>query len=222
MKAITQAIINVMQEVKGIEKDLNVGTGNYSYKGVGDQQVKKIIGDAMAKNGLAILPIKVDAKTQIDRWQEDVEYKGKIETKTKQQVLVEVETKYLLLHVSGESIELAGYGQGVDNQDKAAGKATTYALKYCLLYSFLIPTGKIDDADNTHSNDYETPKRPTYLKSENPPLRLIDDEGKFTSAYYNIKSQVDNGDELTIERIEKRRTVTDKEKAILKAEFNIT
>jgi hypothetical protein len=31
-------------------------------------------------------------------------------------------------------------------------------LKYALLYTFLVPTGKIDDADNTHSDEYETPK----------------------------------------------------------------
>ena len=33
--------------------------------------------------------------------------------------------------------------------DKSAGKATTYALKYALLYLFMVPTGKIDDADKT-------------------------------------------------------------------------
>ena len=49
--------------------------------------------------------------------------------KSKQSVFTDAHTKYLLLHTSGESIELSGYGQGVDTQDKGAGKATTYALK---------------------------------------------------------------------------------------------
>ena len=44
-----------------------------------------------------------------------------------------VKTKYLLLHESGESLELAGYGHGIDSQDKGAGKATTYAMKNALL-----------------------------------------------------------------------------------------
>jgi hypothetical protein len=65
----------------------------------------------------------------------------------------------MLLHESGESIELMGYGHGVDTQDKGAGKATTYALKNCLLYTFLTPVGKIDDTETTHSEEIATPKK---------------------------------------------------------------
>lgn len=157
MKEIAKAIIKVMQEVKGIEKSMTVGSGNNSYKGVADQEVKQIIGDAMAKNGLCILPISTDAKTQIDRWDEIDQYsKVAGATKSKQSVFTEVKTKYLLIHESGESIELSGYGHGIDSQDKGAGKATTYALKYTLLYTFLVPTGKIDDTDNHHSDTLPT------------------------------------------------------------------
>jgi len=152
---LAQAIIAVMQEVKGIEKSMTIGTGNSSYKGVPDQEVKKIIGESMAKNGLCILPIAVEPKIQIDRW-EEAGYNN-VGTKQKQSVFTEVTTKYLLLHSSGESIELSGYGHGIDSQDKGAGKATTYALKYTMLYTFLVPTGKIDDADNTHSDSIQTP-----------------------------------------------------------------
>lgn len=150
MKEITKAILAVMQEVKGIDKSMTVGSGNYSYKGVSDQVVKEVLQPAMVKNGLAIVPTDVQAKTTTERWDEG--------GKQKQSTFTEVTTKYLLIHTSGESIELAGYGHGVDNQDKGAGKATTYALKYALLYMFLIPTGKIDDADGTHSDDVEVPK----------------------------------------------------------------
>jgi hypothetical protein len=148
---LAKAIIAVMKSVKGIEKNLNVGTGNSSYKGVADQDVKNIIGAAMEKNGLCILPVGVDAKTQIDRWEEAG---GQYGPKQKQQVFTEVKTTYLLLHESGESMTIEGYGHGVDTQDKSAGKATTYALKYALLYAFLVPTGKIDDADNHASDEY--------------------------------------------------------------------
>lgn len=156
---IAKAILSVMNEVKGIDKSMTVGTGQHSYKGVPDQEVKKIIGAAMQKNGLCILPIGVKAKTQIDRWEEVANNYSK----QKQSVFTEAETKYLLLHESGQSIELSGYGHGVDSQDKGAGKATTYALKYALLYTFLVPTGKIDDADNHHS-DESTPPPPQKLQ----------------------------------------------------------
>lgn len=147
---LAKAIIKVMQEIKGIEKNAKIGTGSYAYNGVSDQEVKQIVGEAMAKAGLCIVPIGVEPKTQIARWTEA--------GKEKQAVFTEVTTKYLLMHEGGESVELAGYGQGADSQDKSAGKATTYALKYVLLYTFLIPTGKIDDTDATHSNDLATPK----------------------------------------------------------------
>lgn len=161
---IAKAIVAVMQVVKGVEKNTNVGTGSNSYKGVADKDVKIAIGEAMEKHGLSILPIGVEAKTTTDRWEEQTNYNGVPQTKTKQSVFTEVETKYLLLHTSGESIVIAGYGHGVDSQDKAAGKATTYALKNALLYAFMVPTGTIDDTDNDHSDSKDVPpvqQRPT-------------------------------------------------------------
>lgn len=152
---LAKAVIAVMASVKGIDKTMTIGEGKNSYKGVSDQEVKKVIGDAMVKNGLCILPIDTTSKIQIDRW-EGPGYNGGVPVQ-KQSVFTEVLTKYLLLHESGESIELSGYGHGIDTQDKGAGKATTYALKYALLYTFMIPTGKIDDADTTHSDIIETP-----------------------------------------------------------------
>lgn len=160
---ITKAIINVMKEVKNIEKNLSVGTGKSSYKGVADKDVKFTIGKAMENNGLAMITISVTPKVTVDRWEETNDYG----TKMKTQVFTEVVTKYLLLHESGESLEIEGYGHGVDSQDKSAGKATTYALKYALLYTFLVPTGDIDDADKTHSNEIQAPKpKPAFTESQ--------------------------------------------------------
>lgn len=164
MENLTKAILRVMKEVKGIDKSMTVGTGSNSYKGVPDQEVKKIIGEAMAKNGLVLLPIEVDPKTEVSRWEENTQYG----VRQKQSVFTEVKTKYLLLHESGESMELQGYGHGSDTQDKGAGKATTYALKYTLLYTFLVPTGKIDDTDTTHSEAIETSQAKTQRTVTEP------------------------------------------------------
>ena len=158
MENLAKAVIKVMKAVKGMEKNSTVGSGNYAYSGTKDQDVKEVFNKALSDNGLCILPIGIEEETQLDRWEETVTYSGKDSKKTKQSVFTKVKTKYLLLHESGESQELAGYGHGVDNQDKGAGKATTYALKNCLLYTFLTPVGKIDDSDTTHSNDIEPPK----------------------------------------------------------------
>ena len=153
MKELAKAVISVMKEVKGMEKNSNVGSGRSAYNGTKDQDVKEVFNDALAKNGLFILPIGIEEETKIDRWEEEVKWNGDTQIKQKQSVFTKVKAKYLLLHESGQSVELAGYGHGVDPQDKGAGKATTYALKNALLYTFLTPVGKIDDTETTHSND---------------------------------------------------------------------
>ena len=160
MKEISKAIIQVMKAVKGMEKNSNVGAGKSSYKGTKDQDVKEVFNTALADAGLCILPIGIEEDTKIERWSEETNYG----IKQKQSVFTKVTAKYLLLHTSGESIELAGYGHGIDTQDKGAGKATTYALKNCLLYTFLTPVGKIDDTDTTHSDEIETPSKPFKAK----------------------------------------------------------
>lgn len=159
---LVTATIKVMEAVKGIDKTMVIGTGQNTYKGVPDQEVKKVIGEEMTKNGLAIFPIDIQESTQLSEWDEP--YNG--QPKRKQSIFTKVTTTYLLTHVSGEFMEVVGYGHGVDSQDKGAGKSTTYALKYLLLYLFLVPTGKIDDADITHNYDIATPAK----KEETKPL----------------------------------------------------
>lgn len=181
---LANAILAVMKEVKGIDKSMNVGSGAMMYKGVPDQEVKKIIGAAMEKNGLCILPLSIVPKTEVSRWDEPGYNGGP--AKSKQSVFTEVTTKYLLLHESGESQEISGYGHGVDSQDKGAGKATTYALKYTLLYLFLVPTGKIDDSDNTHSDEIKAPEKTKPYLNEN--------SEKFTDAVKFLKEGGKIGD----------------------------
>ena len=159
MSQLIKATIKVMSEVQGMEKNSRVGTGNSAYDGTKYKDVAEVFNRAMIQNGLVMYPIGIEETTQIDRWEQEDFYNGKSNgVKTKQSIFTKVKTKYLLAHVSGASIELVGYGHGIDNQDKGAGKATTYALKNCLLYTFLTPVGKIDDTDTTHSNDINTPQ----------------------------------------------------------------
>jgi hypothetical protein len=179
IKELTKAIIKVMVSVKNIDKSMTVGSGSNSYKGVADKDVKHIIGGAMAENGLALIPIDIASTVDIANW--DEAYNGA--SKRKQSVTTQVTTTYLLTHESGEFITVKGYGHGVDSQDKSAGKATTYALKYLLLYLFLTPTGHIDDSDKENSNDIEVPKKQQPIKQSTP---IVEQKPKATEA--QIKS----------------------------------
>jgi len=145
IKSLVEAVVKTISEIPNIDKNMQVGEGKYSYNGVSDKDVKDVVGKKMAENGLCILPIEINATENVERYKEC--------DKQKQTTMCIANTKYLLSHTSGEWIILAGYGHGVDSQDKAAGKATTYAMKYMMLYTFAVATGSIDDADTTHSND---------------------------------------------------------------------
>jgi len=159
---------------------MTVWTGQNSYQWVSDKDVKILMRDAMINNWLSILPTDVQSSIQVDRWEEVDQYSKSVpkDMKSKQSVFTEVRTKYILLHTSGESIEIAWYGQWVDTQDKGAGKATTYALKNTLLNMFLVPTGI--DTDNTHSDEYDVPAKKgttgwTYTKKADSYGLTLDD-----------------------------------------------
>jgi hypothetical protein len=179
MKELIKAVNNVMSIVENVDKSMTIGSGQNSYKGVSDKDVKLLFNKAMRDNGLAIFVTEIKPTTTVDRWEESTNYG----VKQKQSVFTEVLVTYELHHVSGDSIQLQGYGHGIDTQDKAAGKATTYALKYTLLYNFLVATGHIDDTDSTHSDSMPTPKKQTapVQKQTAPPTpkaeRIIVTEG---------------------------------------------
>ena len=161
---LVEAVTKVMSQVRGMEKNSKVGTGRSAYDGTKDQDVKEAFNSALSENGLVMMPIKVTPTVRVDRF-EALDYnKNKVQ---KQSVFTEVNCEYILAHTSGQYMQIAGYGHGVDPQDKGAGKATTYALKNALLYTFLTPVGKIDDTDTTHSNDIAPPP-PKQKKASEP------------------------------------------------------
>jgi len=214
---LTEAILQVMGEVKGIDKSMQVGTGAMQYKGVPDQEVKKIIGSSMQRHGLVMLPIKIEPTTRIDRWEQTDQW-GK---KQKQSVFTEVLATYKLMHISGESIEISGYGHGTDTQDKGAGKATTYALKYALLYAFLVPTGTIDDSDTIHSNDTVVPSKevkvPINTKAKLPKERFENalkqiELNKYDGDSMRATFELSKPQEKTLNELETKMTEDEKEK----------
>lgn len=146
---LAKAVIALIKAVGPIAKTMDIGTGANSFKGVADKDVKDKVGQALADNGLCLLPVDVIPTESVHV------IKNKYGDE-KLNSFTSVLTKYLLLHESGESIVLTGYGHGVDTQDKAAGKATTYALKYLLLYLSMAPTGTIDEGG--HDSDGLPPK----------------------------------------------------------------
>lgn len=153
---LIEAVLNVMSEVNYLQKDDTVGTGSSSYRGISDEKVRDNVRKSMIVHGLICVPVKIDKETNIERWTEPDPYSKTGGTKQKQQIFSDIVFTFRIYHTSGAFIEGQSSGHGIDSQDKSPGKAMTYAMKYFLLNTFMVPTG--DDPDKVHSNDIEIPK----------------------------------------------------------------
>ncbi len=146
-----QKIQAVSMEIKNIEKDMTVGTGNYSYQAVSDQQVTLLVKEAEKKNKLLSVPVKQELISH------DVH---KIIKKNGDEGLTYVDNIKMTVEIvdleTGESIEIESFGKGIDSGDKGLGKASTYARKYALLNAYKIATG--EDPDAHKSEEQTAPK----------------------------------------------------------------
>ena len=162
MSAITNEITAV---AKNLEVELPNGKG---YKAVSEPDVLKAVKPIEAKFGVYSYPVK-----------REIVESGEIITTTKygekKNLFVRVEVIYRFVNIEKpeEYVEVFSYGDGVDSQDKAAGKAMTYADKYALLKAYKIITG--DDADQEHSPDRAnyTEKQTTESKATPKQIELL-------------------------------------------------
>lgn len=145
---IYQKMQAITQEISAVAKNLNVGFGQTQYKAVGEADVLAAVKPIEAKYGVYSFPLE---RTVIDSGTlENIKKDGSI---SKSQFL-RVETKYRFVNMDNkdEYIDMVSYGDGVDTQDKAPGKAMTYSDKYSLLKAYKIITG--DDPDQNYSEEY--------------------------------------------------------------------
>ena len=145
---VYQKILSVMSTVNYLNKDGFVETGKgKGYKALTDEKVLAAVRPALVSAGLVILPVKMEQK----RTDEQVEgYDGKMKTNR----ITDVSVTYRIINAENpdDFVEVVSSGTGVDTQDKGIGKAMTYAKKYAILNSFLIPSG--DDTDQISSDKY--------------------------------------------------------------------
>ena len=132
---IYQKIQAVMQDIQYLAKDDQVSVGTTKYKASSEEKVTTTVRASMIKYGLVMYP-----ETQ------EIMRDGQITT---------VNTTYRMVNTDNadEQIVIASSGQGSDTQDKGSGKAMTYAFKYALLRTFMIPTG--EDPDKVSSAELD-------------------------------------------------------------------
>ena len=140
-KNIYQRMSAVTAEISAVAKNLAVGYGSSSYKAVGEADVLAAVKPAEAKHGVYSYPLNreiVESGT--------MEKPGKNGTTTIQLYMrLKVTYRFLCIDMPESYIDIESYGDGVDTQDKAPGKAMTYADKYALLKAYKIITGEDPD-----------------------------------------------------------------------------
>lgn len=186
---IYEKMQNISCEISTIAKNLEVRYGQTSYKAVSEGDVLKPVKELEKKYGIYSYP---KSRQIVD--------KGTItNSKGTTSLFMRVETEYCFVNIENpeEQISVITYGDGVDTQDKAPGKAMTYADKYALLKAYKIMTGDDPDqygsaTDNTFDIDNVGEKKLDKIKLKTIQELPIDpDEGRKVLAEFGYEKSTD-------------------------------
>ena len=148
---IYEKMLAATVEVGNVAKNLEVGIGKNRYKATGEADVLAAVKKIEAKYGIYSYPIsrKIVAS---DTYTTTKTYdNGNSAESTTLFMRLEIVYRFLNIEKPDEYIDIVSYGDGVDTNDKAPGKAMTYADKYALMKAYKIITG--DDPAQNASRD---------------------------------------------------------------------
>lgn len=113
-----------------VSKNIQIGMGK-GYKAVSETDIIKAVNEA-------------EHKARLVSYQDSLEI---IESNTSQVKYIRVKSNVKVVNIDNPSefVIFSGLGDGVDPNDKACGKANTYAMKYALMRGYKIPTGEDPD-----------------------------------------------------------------------------
>lgn len=142
---IAAAMALAQGEMRAVVKSGRNEYDKYDYAKLDDYV--DVVRPVLAKHSLSLI-FPIDEITQLE---------GRPTQKGGVERAVRVKCRLIIIHASGESIELSAWGEGQDRADKAIYKAVTGARKYALAAAFNLSTGddpeKFDgDAGRASSN----------------------------------------------------------------------
>lgn len=133
---VYRAMIAVKKKVSalGLSKDKTApaAMGGYAYRGIDD--IFNLLCEIEASENLLVFPSVLSERTEYQ--QSD---KGKLQT----HVHITMQLKFVSA-VDGSSEVASAIGEGIDNGDKASGKAQSNAMKMAHLEVYKIPTEGLD------------------------------------------------------------------------------
>lgn len=161
---IYEKMLNITNEIASVNKNLTVGEGKSSYKAVGEADVLKAVKELEFKFKVYSYPVnrEIIESTMYTTTSQYGEYREK------NNIFSRLKTTYRFVNIEkpDEYIETITYAEGIDTQDKGAGKAMTYSDKYALMKAYKIITG--EDPDQNPS-----PEKVTYGKVKNPKKMIL-------------------------------------------------
>lgn len=145
---IFQRVSAITSELSVVAKNLSVGEGRSSYKAVGEADVLAAVKPLEIKYGVYSYPV-ARRIVEADAITVQKTYQGNTSESTKFFMRLETTYRFVNLDDPSDYMETTTYGDGVDPQDKAPGKAMTYSDKYALLKAYKIITGEDPDQDKS-------------------------------------------------------------------------
>ena len=217
-KNIYQRMSEVTIKISKVAKNLEVGEGKNQYKAVGEADVLKAVKPIEAECGIYSYPANRRIVKEAEYMRKS-EWNGKVTERMN--LFMRIETVYRFVNVDNpeEYIEIVGYGDGIDSQDKAPGKAMTYSDKYALLKAYKIQTG--DDPDQSESEELKNPEPKKPTKKSEPVVKADADDIKTIKELLEA-TNVDMDNILEHYSIKKLEDMTKVQVAHCKHKLNLT
>lgn len=172
---IFQRMLAATSEINRVAKNLKVDISkSQSYKAVAESDVLEAVKPIEEKYGIYSYPV---SRTVIkdEAYTTTSEYDGRKSEKTTFFMRLATVYRFVNIDKPDEYIDITTYGDGVDTQDKAPGKAMTYADKYALLKAYKIQTGDDPDANasgNLGKKKFEEPTAVQLAQAEELGINL--------------------------------------------------
>ncbi len=172
---IFQRMLAATSEINRVAKNLKVDISkSQSYKAVAESDVLEAVKPIEEKYGIYSYPV---SRTVIkdEAYTTTSEYDGRKSEKTTFFMRLATVYRFVNTDKPEEYIDITTYGDGVDTQDKAPGKAMTYADKYALLKAYKIQTGDDPDANpsgNLGKKKFEKPTAEQLAQAEELGINL--------------------------------------------------
>lgn len=197
---IFQRMSAITAEISNVAKNLEVGYGKNRYKAVGEADVLAAVKPIEQKYGVYSYP---KSREIVDT---GILTTTKADGTESKQLYMRIKTVYRFLCIDNPEsyVDIETFADGVDTQDKACGKAMTYADKYALLKAYKIITG--DDPDQNASEPMKSFGSDDNLRRAYPPK---DELVKFIEQNYDEENlakikqyyKVNRVDEMSFEQL---------------------